>query len=282
LPNFLVVDTFTSYNNWKMENQEINRSPQRRGKKVVGIAILLVGLVLLAKQLGILIPNWIISWPMLLIAIGIANGFKHQFKNSAWIILILIGSVFLVEKIFPMLSVAHFTWPVILIGIGIWFIFGRRSQYDFKRRDKWRNFNGFNKEETNYTQTEKNNDPVTEEKQYRSSGDEFIDTVSVFGGTKKSVLNKNFKGGDVVSIFGGTEINLTHADINGTVVLDVIQMFGGTKIIVPPAWDVKSEMAAIFGGIDDKRALSQVLTDGSKVLLIKGTSIFGGIDIRNF
>jgi hypothetical protein len=45
---------------------------------------------------------------------------------------------------------------------------------------------------------------------------------------------------------------------------------------------VVTEMAAVFGGIDDKRSLTQVLTDKSKVLVIKGTSIFGGIDIRNF
>jgi predicted membrane protein len=81
---------------------------------------------------------------------------------------------------------------------------------------------------------------------------------------------------------GGTEINLTNADINGVVVLDVTQIFGGTKIFIPATWDVSSEMAAIFAGIDDKRSLVNVIPDRSKLLVIKGTSIFGGIEIRNF
>ncbi len=267
-----------------MENQKINRTPKRNGKTFVGAAILLVGLVLLAKQLGLQIPNWIISWPMLLIVIGISNGIKHQFKNSAWLVLILIGSVFLLEKIEPTLTVSQFTWPIILIGIGTWFIFGRRDKYGFngRRKDFWKEDYNKDQKDSDYTQTVENEEPITTEKKHSSLGDEYINTVSVFGGTKKNVLNKNFKGGEVVSILGGTELNLTHADISGTVVLDVVQIFGGTKIIVPPTWDVTSEMAAIFGGIDDKRALNQVLADGSKVLLIKGTSIFGGIDIRNF
>ncbi|MDA9555195.1 cell wall-active antibiotics response protein [Pelobium sp.] len=264
-----------------MENQEIKTNPQRNGKKVVGGAILAVGLVLLAKQLGADIPSWIISWPVLLIVIGIANGIKHQFKNFGWIIMILVGSVFLLERIVPDLSVARYTWPVILIGVGLSFLFGRNQHY-CDRRNRWRNrFNDdFNFNPS--TESSKNDEPVADEKRYHTTGDEFIDSVSVFGGTKKSILSKNFKGGDIVTIMGGAEINLSHADINGVVVLEVVQIFGGTKIFIPPTWDVTSEMAAIFGGIDDKRTLTQVLPDRSKILVIRGTSIFGGIEIKNF
>jgi predicted membrane protein len=268
-----------------MENQEIKNNGKSYGKKVVGIAILTVGLVLLAKELGLNFPAWVLSWPMLLIVIGIANGFKHQFKNSGWLIMILIGSVFLVEKIEPDLSVLQYTWPLILIGLGLWFLFGRKNQnFDFNKNNSWKESfktnsnNGYH----TYTESTKNDEPVGENKKYQTTGDEYIEAVSVFGGTKKNVLSKNFKGGEIVSILGGAEINLAHADINGTVILEVVQILGGTKIIVPPTWNVTSEMTTILGGIDDKRALNQVLTDGSKVLLIKGTSILGGIDIRNF
>ncbi|TKB98768.1 LiaF transmembrane domain-containing protein [Pedobacter cryophilus] len=268
-----------------MENQEIINKGKNYGKKVVGIAILTVGLVLLAKELGLNFPSWVLSWPMLLIVIGIANGFKHQFKNSGWLIMTLVGSVFLVERIEPDLSVFQYTWPLILIGLGLWFLFGRKHQnFDFNKNNSWKESfkTGSNNGFDNYTESTKNDEPVDENKKQQQTGDEYIEAVSVFGGTKKNVLSKNFKGGDIVSILGGAEINFTHADINGTVVLDVVQILGGTKIIVPPTWNVTSEMTAILGGIDDKRALNQVLTDGSKVLVIKGTSILGGIDIRNF
>ncbi len=271
-----------------METKDLKNRPTQHGKKVLGSAILLIGLALLAKQMGVDFPRWLISWPMLLIVIGIANGVKHQFRNNAWIILILIGSVFLAEKIMPELSVSQYTWPLILIGLGIFFIFGKGfKRGDCKRNKRWENFGDYKTKPdefayTDYTETPKNEEPATEKNEYHVAGEEYIDSVSVFGGTKKSILSKNFKGGDITNIMGGAELNFYHADIKGVVVLDVVQIFGGTKIIVPPSWEVVTEMAAVFGGIDDKRSLNQVLTDKSKVLVIKGTSIFGGIDIRNF
>jgi len=62
----------------------------------------------------------------------------------------------------------------------------------------------------------------------------------------------------------------------------VIAIFGGIKIIIPPSWEVKSEVTAIFGGIDDKRALGQVIEEPRKMIIIKGVALFGGVDIRNF
>ena len=268
-----------------MENTEIKNKPSQNGKKVVGSAILVIGLALLAKQMGAELPRWMFSWPMLLIVIGIASGIKHQFKNATWIILILIGAVFLTERIVPELSVTQFTWPIILIGIGVFFIFGRGfKSNDCRRNKRWENeYNKYqNTSDFSYAETPKNEEPVAQKAKYQPTGEEYIDSMSVFGGTKKNILSKNFKGGDVTNIMGGAELNFYHADINGVVVLDIVQVFGGTKIIIPPTWDVVSEMAAIFGGIDDKRSLTQVLPDKSKVLVINGTSIFGGIEIRNF
>ena len=116
-----------------------------------------------------------------------------------------------------------------------------------------------------------------------ASEDDYIDSTSVFGGSKRLVLSKNFKGGEVVTVMGGAEINLSQADIQGRAILDVTQVMGGTKIVVPSNWDVKSEMAtAILGGIDDKRIIQPSGVDPNKVLIIKGTSILGGIDIRSY
>ena len=117
---------------------------------------------------------------------------------------------------------------------------------------------------------------------YHITDEDFLDSTSVFGGVKKTIVSKNFKGGDIVNIMGGAEINLSQADVQGRVELEVTQIFGGTKLVVPPHWVVKPEMAAIFGGIDDKRSVQNATTDHSKVLVLKGTSIFGGIEIRNF
>lgn len=252
-----------------------NFNKKNKGKVVLGIALLGIGAVLLLREFGVNYPNWLLSWPMILIVIGLVNGFKHNFKNSTWIILVLVGGVFLAEKIDSGLSVSQFTWPIILIGLGAWFIFGKHKDYAFVNGGKYRNHKFFNDLDA------ENKNPDFEPQNQQPSGEETIEAVSIFGGTKKNILSKKFKGGDIVTIMGGTELNLSHADIQGIVVIDVVQIFGGTKIIIPHNWEVATEMAAIFGGIEDKRTASPA-TDSSKVLLIKGTSVFGGIEIKSF
>ena len=111
---------------------------------------------------------------------------------------------------------------------------------------------------------------------------DFIDTTSIFGSTKKNILSKNFVGGDITNIFGGTELNLTQADIQGKAVIDITTIFGGAELFVPSHWTVKSEIVTIFGGVEDKRSISTIPDTADKVLILKGTVIFGGIDIKNF
>src|SRR4030095_16768230 len=112
--------------------------------------------------------------------------------------------------------------------------------------------------------------------------DDFVDSTSIFGGAKKIVISKNFKGGDLVNIFGGTELDLSQADFTGVAVIQLETIFGGTKMLVPSNWSVKSEAVTIFGGIDDKRRMQTITDSPEKILVIKGTVIFGGIEIKSF
>jgi predicted membrane protein len=121
-----------------------------------------------------------------------------------------------------------------------------------------------------------------EEEAYVADRSDFIDTTSVFGGIKKIVLSKNFQGGEITNIMGGSEINLSQADFKGRICIDTTNVFGGTKLIIPPHWDVQSEVVAIFGGIDDKRQLNGTPLDPDKVIVIDGTCLFGGIEIRSY
>jgi len=111
---------------------------------------------------------------------------------------------------------------------------------------------------------------------------EYLDVVSVFGGIKKNVQSKNFKGGEVVSFMGGSEINFMQADIQHPVELEVNNVFGGTKLIIPSNWDVKSEISAVFGGVDDKRSFNNSIPDSNKIIRLKGSCVFGGIEVTNY
>ncbi len=68
-----------------MENQINN--PQSQGpynsKTVAGLIVLGLGVLFLLKSLDFfLFPHWIFSWPMLLIAVAIFTGAKHNFRKK--------------------------------------------------------------------------------------------------------------------------------------------------------------------------------------------------------
>jgi len=252
-----------------------NRKPGR-GKKWVGIVLLFFGVIMLLKSIGFFIPNWVLSWPVFLIALGIYTGQRHQFRNPSSYILIIIGAIFLAEEIIPHVNFGNFVWPVAIIGIGLYFIIGK------KKITNWGP--GYDNQPDNLSwdkRVDEENRPIPPTD---ASSEDYFDIVSIFGGVKKNIVSKNFQGGEVVAIMGGAEIILTQADIvSSRVELEITQIFGGTKIIVPPHWKISSDLVAIFGGIEDKRPiLSNPAFADEKLLIIKGTSIFGGIDIRSF
>lgn len=256
-----------------MENS--GSSNQKSGKALVGLILLGLGFILLLRTLDIFfIPSWIFSWPVFLILIGVFIGKRQGFNRPSAFIPIVIGVIFLSNKILPDMDLGRFFWPFLIIGFGAWMILGRKKKTPFESFEWDKKVDsGFNSDtEPDQSQSGFNSGEY--------SGDR-IDSASIFGGIKKNIVSKNFQGGDIVNFFGGSEINLMQADIKGRVKIEVVQVFGGTKIIVPANWTIQSEMVAIFGGIEDKRP-PQLNTIPDKILIIEGTSIFGGIDIKSF
>jgi len=251
-----------------------NRYPYknaRSGKVFFGMLLLIVGIYLLLKKAGLFLPDWLISWPMFFIVLGLYTGIRHHFRNPVSYILLLTGGIFLFDRMIP----GMFIWPVLLITLGLYLILGRNHKS--RCRNRMENFEWDKRQPED---PELNPDGTTESASH--SDQDFLDSSSIFGSVKKNIVSKNFRGGDIVNFMGGAEINLSQADIQGRVVLEVTQIFGGTKIIVPPHWEVHPEMTAIFGSIEDKRPIQADSTNSGKVLVIRGTSIFGGIDIRSF
>jgi predicted membrane protein len=221
-----------------------------------GFILLLVGGVLLAKQLGVIFPEWLIRWETLLIAIGLLVGIKSRFQHFGWLVPVGIGTFFLMNDFYP--DLRNFVWPIVIIGIGLLIILRPHRQ-----------------KKSLLIADEPMPDDATPLKE------DVLDTVSVLGGTKKIVLSKNFKGGEVVCVFGGAEINLTQADFTGPVKIEIVAVFGGAKLIVPANWEVRSDTTAILGGIDDKRDPA-ALANPEKTLILDGTVIFGGVEISSY
>lgn len=239
-----------------------NKHRYQQNKEWVGIFIIVIGVMFLGRSLGFALPSWLFSWPMFFVALGLTIGFKTKFKNSVWLMLTGFGSLFLIDDIFGYdIRFSQVFFPALLIVLGIRMI----------RKPKQKMVHQFDEESGNFTELKKD-----------ESLDDKIELIAVFAGNKKILVSKNFKGGELISVFGGNEINMTKCDINGRVNLEVVQVFGGTKLIIPSNWRIQSEIASVFGGLDDKRNIIDFDSDDSKVLVISGVSVLGGIDIRSY
>lgn len=244
-----------------------------------GLLLIAAGVLLLAYKMGAPVPGWIFTWPMLLIALGLLTGLKSNFHNPGALIMIVIGGIFLIDQTNPAFNFHNYLVPVILIAIGIIYVLRPRNSWTSRTGKRWR--------ERRYdNELSDNSSPVNNIKMDTNNGNEenaeYVEINAVFGGVKKIILSKNFKGGEITSFMGGTEINLLKADIQQPIVLEVNNVFGGTKLIVPSNWDVKNEVTAVFGGIEDKRSINNAMPDPAKTMVLKGTCVFGGIEVSNY
>ncbi|MBO9564314.1 MAG: hypothetical protein J7621_16135 [Niastella sp.] len=261
--------------NQELQEQQTGKKFRRRKKNnvIAGLFLLLAATVIMIRQVEPrLVPGWLFSWPMILIIVGFFVGILTRFRDFAWLILMGIGAFFLADRAFTDFDAGRFIIPVAIAGVGLILIFASGKK---KHRDKHEEGGFFYKVEAGVV-----DEPGIEENPGKYTPDG-IDAVSIFGNVKKVIYSKNFQGGEIVSIFGGAEINLTQADFKSPIILELVQIFSGAKLIVPPHWIIRSEAVAIFGGIEDKRPpQSHVNTD--KVLILQGTALFAGIEIRSY
>ncbi len=232
----------------------MNEVKQHNKRGLLGAFLIAIGVLLLLGNLGYLpyqITDVIFRWPMIFVAIGIFNLIKKQYTGA--IVTLAIGGFYLLPHLFDGISYRDIFkfWPVFIIIAGLAFYFKRKE--------------------------------MTPGHRISANADEFIDEVDIFGGGVTQVESKNFKGGKITAIFGGGEVYMDRCQLSPEgAVLDIAMVFGGTKIIVPRDWNVKTEVVSIFGGFADKRNFfSETSYDPSKTLIIKGAAIFGGGEIRS-
>lgn len=226
-----------------------------------GFILLLIGAFFLLRNMDLDIPFWIVSWQMIVIGIGLIIWIASSFKNNGGLIMILVGGIFLMKDIFAWsYDISRFIWPAAMIAGGIYFIFRKETPWSEKKQ-KIEKYHAFG---------------------YSTTSDDFLNISAIFSGVNKIVVSKEFKGGEMNAIFGGTDINLTQADFNGTIEIEVNCIFGGAEMVVPANWDVKINMNTIFGGVEDKRPIELMSNNPEKTLIIKGSCIFGGLEIKSY
>lgn len=292
-----------------MERERDHKTPppipprgNNKSANIVGFAIVFLGTALLMRNLdlGFPFPRNIFGWEMILIIIGIVIGVNSKFEKKSSVILIAIGGIFFLKRF---LDVPFWgtIFPIMAIIIGIYFIARNRNQpnppvpphapsgkdtgkdeFDWdKRVDVANEPTDAYKSSFEQPQDTHQDSAQHKKKPYTYEGENYIKVESIFGYAKKIIFSKNFLGGTMTNLFGSTEINLLQADIQQPVALDVFQLFGSTKIIVPPHWVVATTASCILSENDDRRVILTNVKDQNKCLYITGTSIFGNITIKN-
>ena len=103
-----------------------NKNIHHNGRTTVGAIILILGSLLLIDQLNLFfIPDWIFSWPMILIGIGVYSGMRHNFRKPISVIMILLGIAFLFTENID--NADRVVWPVAIIAMGSWMVFRHRK-----------------------------------------------------------------------------------------------------------------------------------------------------------
>lgn len=232
-------------------------------KLALGLVILTAGVLFLFNRLDMIpsnVADHIFSWQMILIAIGIVSIAGHKNNIGGWVIL-AVGGFFLLTDIYVMPTTFHdIFWPMLIIVIGLVILIKGRSGKS-----------GF----PSVHQGASNHDG--------NSDDTSFEDVSVFGGNKKGYRIKNLRSGKVVAIFGGSELDLRECVLSdeGTVV-EIFTMFGGTTLIIPKDWKVKSDVVSIFGGFDEHSQMAVTDSTEEKTVYVKGMAIFGGGEIKRY
>jgi predicted membrane protein len=236
-----------------MERDKGSFSKNTKAHLILGIILVLLGIAILAELVDAVpwrMRDIVFSWQMVLIVLGVIFISGKDSKSTGFILL-AIGGFFIMPKFFDVPDFwRSLFWPSILILLGLLVIFGRGKRHYIHRS--------------------------------KSSGDDILDDVAIFGGSDQVLSSQNFQGGKITNIFGGAKYDMRKAVLaEGKNYLEVTMIFGGSKFIVPEDWDIKLEVTSIFGGFSDKRLRSIVVPDSSRQLIITGVAIFGGGELNN-
>jgi len=228
---------------------------------LLALFFILAGTILIGERTGFItreIFHMIFNWQVLLIAIGLVSISKKN-NSTGGAIMILIGVVFLVPEFINIpMDTRQLLWPAILIGVGLIILFKGLGNWQFKFKSRYA--------KGNYDDMDS------------------IDANHIFGGGEYHIASENFQGGRINAIFGGGKYDFRNAKLApGVQYLDVSMIFGGLELIIPADWNVKVEVDSILGGFSNKSAgYTRPSESTSGQLVIKGSAIFGGGDIKRF
>lgn len=221
------------------------------GKRLWGIMLIVVGLILGLNVLGItnidiFFDGW---WTLFIIVPCLVGVFDDRENRTSNVIGFCIGFAFLLvaQDIINFRLVMKLIIPFVMVVVGISFLFGDKLKKNVSEK-----FKSFNKNDL-----------------------ECI--VATFSEQKINRDNEKFDGCNIDAIFGSVKLDLRRADISKEIVIKASSIFGNIEILLPGDANVVLKSMPIFGEVSNRLRNQK---DNKKTVYIEAFCLFGGVDIK--
>lgn len=256
---------------------------------IIGLIFIAVGLLYACNALDILefsifFPGW---WTLFIIIPCIVALTRKNEDKTGPVIGLAIGICFLINAQDFAFHIDF--WPmavaVLCIAIGVKLMFP-----DKKKNHRQVEYTEYTYDSTTGSTTVNAEEVKTEDTTgsshagntaYTGGNGGYINASAILGGKDIRVDNECFTGADMTVIMGAVDLNLRNAIISEDVYINVTAIMGGVDIYVPANVRVVTDgCSCIMGGIDVNTGYANFHAAEDPKLIITGTCLMGGIDIK--
>ncbi len=227
---------------------------KKLNKILWGIVLVVVGLVLSLKALGIInFSLFFDGWWTLIIIIPCAIAVFTSKDKTASIIGLVVGILLLLacQNIVSFDMLWALAIPATITIIGVRLIFG--------------GFGGKKSKEV--------------KKALKNKGENFKSHAATFAESSiKLEEGESFEGAELNAIFGKLTLDLSKAEIGASCAIDASAIFGGIAVILPEGVGVVVNSSSMFGGVSTPKSKKD--SNGEVIVYINGNCMFGGVDIK--
>jgi len=209
-----------------------------RNKLVAGFFFLILGLLLTLENLDLFEAGRILRyWPVVLIVFGLIN-LGEASRRGVASVAVVIGSLLLALKAHWLRFSLFDLWPVLLIAVGVIIVLRALGIHAPEARGNlW----------------------------------------SVLNTRKVTIDPGDLDHKHLLTFMGGANVEVTNAEHEGPVTIEVLAMWGGIELRVPIGWEVIAEVVPIMGGIDIKTYGEA----NGRQLIVRGLVLMAGMEIKN-
>lgn len=219
-----------------------------KGRLALGMVLIGLGLLLTLAQAGILrIEGLGRFWPLLLIGIGLVKVRQPMAdgQRAVGVALLFAGGLF---QLISVLSWGR-AWPLVFVVAGGFLLWQAVDR------------------------------PAAPEAPAPSSP--YLSELALIGATKRSLRLPDLRGGYITAVMGGVELDLRRCRIGAApAILDVVAVWGGIDLKLPPDWSVEGRVVPLMGGFEDKTQPLVGAEDAPR-LVVRGYAVMGAVLIGN-